>query len=433
MGAADPQPMRARAMQAMTSPSGWVVVTAFALAVAAVAVVTTLQRRADASRAAHIALEQVGREFDALQTIPYEAAYVVDAQEAAAVRARLAAAERRIAARLRGLRRDAPAAGLREVEAPLRASVATLEAIRVVQMLDGTEAEMDALARRAARRHRAVDRALGRTSAEYRGRAERWLALSTGGSIAAIMALVGLFAVFYLRSRAAHAAAQVLADENARLLVQDSQLQVLQRLALAAEFRDDCTGQHTCRVGELSARIGAALGMAETDLALLRRAAPLHDVGKIAIPDRILLKPGRLTPDEFAQMKTHTTLGAEMLARPGFPLLEMAALVARTHHERWDGSGYPAGLAADAIPLVGRIVAVADVFDALTHARPYKGAWPVADALAEIRSQRGRQFDPAVVDAFVAAMPDPEAVEAVEAIAAAETCAERPGASPVAP
>jgi putative nucleotidyltransferase with HDIG domain len=398
--------MRARARQAITSPSGWVVVAAFALALAVVGVVTTLQRRADASRSAQIVLEQVGRDFDALQSVPHDAGFARDGAGAAAVRARLVAGQRRIDARLRRLRRDAPAAALGGVDRPYRAYLATLEEIRVVELIGPTEAERETLARRAGGGHRAIDRAIDRTSAEYRARAERSLALSTGGSVAAIMALVGLFAVFYLRSRAAHSAAEVLAEENARLLVQDSQLQVLQRLALAAEYRDDETGQHTSRVGELCARIGAALGMAETDLALLRRAAPLHDVGKIAIPDRILLKPGRLTPAEFEQMKTHTTLGAEMLERPGFPLLEMAALVARTHHERWDGSGYPAGLAAEAIPLVGRIVAVADVFDALTHARPYKEAWPVADALAEIRAQRGRQFDPAVVDAFLTILPD---------------------------
>jgi putative two-component system response regulator len=197
-----------------------------------------------------------------------------------------------------------------------------------------------------------------------------------------------------------------------------SQLQVVQRLALAAEYRDDDTGQHTSRVAELSERIGAALGMPDSELTLLRQAAPLHDVGKIAIADRILLKPGRLTADEFEQMKTHTTLGAEMLARPGFPLLELASQVALTHHERWDGTGYPAGLAGPEIPLVGRIVAVADVFDALTHARPYKRAWPPAAAVAEIREQRHRQFDPAVVDAFLAVLPELELRGADERAAA---------------
>ena len=189
-----------------------------------------------------------------------------------------------------------------------------------------------------------------------------------------ILALVSLFAVFYLRWR-----------RSARLSLEDSQLEVIQRLALAAEYRDDDTGQHTRRVGQLSTQIGEALGLPDDELLLLRRAAPLHDIGKIAIPDSILLKPGRLTPDEFARMKTHTTRGAAMLAGAGFPLLGMAETIALTHHERWDGTGYPARLAGAAIPLVGRIVAIADVFDALTHARPYKDAWTTDAALAEIR------------------------------------------------
>jgi putative nucleotidyltransferase with HDIG domain len=400
--------MRARAKRFAVTPSGWVVVAAFLLALATAGVVTTLQRRADESRSAQIALEKVGRDFDALQSIPYDVAYAEDAVGEAAVRARMMAAQRRIDARLRRLRRDAPAPALRRVTAPYRANLATLEQIRQVEMLGGSDAESDVLGLAATRQQAAVAREIDRTCAEYGDRARRSLALATGGSAAAILALAALFAIFYLRSRRAHAAAEALADENARLLVQDSQLQVVQRLALAAEYRDDDTGQHTSRVAELSARIGAALGMPDAELALLRQAAPLHDVGKIAIPDRILLKPGRLTAAEFAEMRTHTTVGAEMLARPGFPLLEMAAEVALTHHERWDGTGYPAGRAGPDIPLVGRIVAVADVFDALRHERPYKEAWPLADAVAEIRAQRHRQFDPAVVDAFLAVLPELE-------------------------
>jgi putative two-component system response regulator len=232
------------------------------------------------------------------------------------------------------------------------------------------------------------------------------MGLATTGSGAAILALVSLFAVFYLRARRSHARAQRLAQENAELLVHDSQVQVIQRLALANEYRDDDTGQHTSRVGDLSALVGAALGMPADQLVLLRQAAPLHDVGKIGIPDGILLKPGRLTDEEFEKMQTHTTLGADMLVRPGFPLLEVAAEIALTHHERWDGTGYPAGLAQTAIPLVGRIVAIADVFDALTHARPYKEAWTVDDAVTEIRRQRGLQFDPDVVDAFLSVLEE---------------------------
>jgi HD-GYP domain-containing protein (c-di-GMP phosphodiesterase class II) len=403
---ADVRGMRARAKRLAMTPSAWVVASACLLALATVGVVIALQHRADQSRAAQVSLERVGREFDALQSMPYDVGYAEDAADQAVVQARMAAARDRIETRLRRLRRDAPTAAIRRVAAPYRANVATIEQIYAVELLDGTEAESDALSVTAGRQQAAVTRQINAACAQYRARAQRSLALAMGGSAAAILGLAALFAIFYLRSRRAHAAAEALADENARLLVQDSQLQVVQRLALAAEYRDDDTGQHTSRVAELSARIGAALGMPDSELALLRQAAPMHDVGKIAIPDRILLKPGRLTAEEFEEMRTHTTLGAEMLARPGFPLLEMAAEIALTHHERWDGSGYPAGLAGGDIPLVGRIVAVADVFDALTNERPYKDAWPLADAVAEIRDQSHLQFDPAVVDAFLAVLPE---------------------------
>jgi putative two-component system response regulator len=141
--------------------------------------------------------------------------------------------------------------------------------------------------------------------------------------------------------------------------------------------------------------------VSDLELGLIRLAAPLHDVGKIALPDAILGKPGKLTRAEFEQMKAHTTVGAQMLAGSAFALLETAEHVALTHHERWDGSGYPNGLARDEIPLARRIVAVADVFDALTHVRPYKAAWSSADAIAEITSHAGEHFDPHVVDAFL--------------------------------
>jgi putative two-component system response regulator len=182
--------------------------------------------------------------------------------------------------------------------------------------------------------------------------------------------------------------------------LESAQIEILERLARAAEFRDDDTGQHTERVGLWAAAVAEALGLPDEDIELLRRAAPLHDVGKIGIPDSILLKPGRLTADEFETVKTHTLIGAGILGGSRFPLLQVAAEIALSHHERWDGSGYPRGLAGESIPLVGRIVAIADVFDALIHERPYKAAWPVADALAEIERQSGRQFDPHVVAAF---------------------------------
>ena len=187
--------------------------------------------------------------------------------------------------------------------------------------------------------------------------------------------------------------------------LEEAQFEMLARLAAAAEFRDDDTGQHTRRVGDLSVTIAQHLGLPEAEIELIRLAAPLHDLGKIAIPDAILGKPGKLTGEEFDQMKTHTTIGAEMLAGSPFALVEMAEQIALTHHEKWDGSGYPSGLAGDAIPMAGRIVAVADVFDALTHSRPYKPAWSTADAVAEIQSQSGRHFDPKVLAAFLSVAP----------------------------
>jgi putative two-component system response regulator len=180
----------------------------------------------------------------------------------------------------------------------------------------------------------------------------------------------------------------------------EARLEMLQRLALAAEYRDDATGQHTQRVGRTSALLARALDVEPEEVELIRHAATLHDVGKIGIPDAILLKPARLTPEEFEQIKTHVTVGAMILSGSRSPLLRVAEQVALTHHEWWDGSGYVAGMRGEEIPLAGRIVAVADVFDALTTDRPYKGAMGLDEALDEIASLRGTQFDPDVVDAF---------------------------------
>jgi PAS domain S-box-containing protein len=177
--------------------------------------------------------------------------------------------------------------------------------------------------------------------------------------------------------------------------------ETLALLAVAAEYRDEDTSQHTERVGVIAAEIAVQLGLDAEQVKLLREAAPLHDVGKLAIPDRILLKPGKLTPQEYEVMKTHAALGARLLSGSSSPVLQMAAVIAATHHEWWDGTGYPAGLAGEAIPLVGRVVAVADVFDALTHDRPYKSAWPVKQAIDEIQRAAGSQFDPRVVAAFL--------------------------------
>jgi putative two-component system response regulator len=179
-----------------------------------------------------------------------------------------------------------------------------------------------------------------------------------------------------------------------------AQIEIIERLARAAEFRDDNTGQHTERVGQMAALLARQLGLPDPQVSLIRRAAPLHDVGKIGIPDAVLLKLGKLTLDEFELVKTHTTIGARILSGSRFGVLRLAEEIAFSHHERWDGDGY-VGIKTDQIPLAGRIVAVADVFDALTQKRPYKAAWPIAEAIAEIERQRTRQFDPEIVDAFL--------------------------------
>jgi PAS domain S-box-containing protein len=184
--------------------------------------------------------------------------------------------------------------------------------------------------------------------------------------------------------------------------LKDARAKTLRRLALAAEYRDDDTFEHTERVGTISAEIATRLHLEEDQVETLRLAAPLHDVGKIGIPDHILLKPGKLTCEEYEAMKDHAMLGARLLTGSGSPVLQMATLIAESHHEHWDGNGYPRGCAGETIPLVGRIVAVADVFDALTHDRPYKSAWPTARAIAEIEHEAGSHFDPRVVAAFLA-------------------------------
>ena len=177
--------------------------------------------------------------------------------------------------------------------------------------------------------------------------------------------------------------------------------ETLRLLALASEYRDDATSKHTERVGVTAAAIAKQLGLGEQEVKLLREAAPLHDVGKLAIPDSILLKAGPLASDEYEVMKTHAALGSGLLSGTRSPVLEMGSVIAGSHHERWDGTGYPSGLANETIPLAGRVVAVADVFDALTHDRPYKHAWSAARAIAEIERSSGSQFDPRVVDAFL--------------------------------
>lgn len=179
-----------------------------------------------------------------------------------------------------------------------------------------------------------------------------------------------------------------------------TQFDIIRRLAQAAEFRDGDTGEHILRMSHYAKKLGEALGMNDADCDLLYHASPLHDVGKIGIPDSILLKPAKLTPEEFNVMKTHTTIGAKLLSGSESPVMQMAEVIALTHHERWDGLGYPRGLKGDDIPLVGQICSVCDVFDALTSKRPYKEAWTVEAALAELKLMRDKNFNPKVVDRF---------------------------------
>jgi putative two-component system response regulator len=183
--------------------------------------------------------------------------------------------------------------------------------------------------------------------------------------------------------------------------LQEARSDDLMRLALVSEYRDDDTNRHTERVGRAAELTARALGCDDEFTWTIRHAAPLHDVGKIGIPDKILLKPDALTPEELAVMKTHTTIGGQILCHSSAPVLRMATAIAFTHHERWDGAGYPAAIEQHAIPLVGRIVAVVDAFDAMTHDRPYRRARPIEQALGELQRCSGAQFDPAVVAAFM--------------------------------
>ena len=186
----------------------------------------------------------------------------------------------------------------------------------------------------------------------------------------------------------------------------ETRLQVIQRLGRAAEYKDNETGMHVLRMSHYSRVLALATGMNEEEADLLLNAAPMHDIGKIGIPDRIILKPGKLDADEWEIMKTHCEIGAEIIGDDSCDLLEMAKLVALTHHERWDGTGYPKGLKADEIPRVGRIVAIADVFDALTSKRPYKEAWSIEDATEVIKKDAGTHFDPYLVSLFVNILPE---------------------------
>ena len=198
--------------------------------------------------------------------------------------------------------------------------------------------------------------------------------------------------------------------------LRETQLEVVRRLSHAAESRDHDTGVHITRMSRLCMRLALAAGATPMEAELLLQAAPMHDVGKIAIPDRILLKPGKLEPDEWEIMKSHAAVGAELLAGSRSPVVQLGEQIALTHHERWDGSGYPRGLRGEEIPFSARVVAVCDVFDALISDRPYKQAWSVDRALEELQTERGGHFEPRLVDAFEAVFTD--MVGIVEQVAA---------------
>lgn len=183
--------------------------------------------------------------------------------------------------------------------------------------------------------------------------------------------------------------------------LQNAYYDTISRLVRAAEYKDEGTGNHIVRMSRYSALIAEKFGLSSTEVHNILYAAPMHDVGKIGIPDSILLKPGKLTPEEFEVIRTHTQIGARILSKSKARILKLAQQIAISHHEQWDGSGYPQGLSGERIPLVGRIVAVSDTFDALTSKRPYKDPYPVEVALDVIQKGRARQFDPALVDIFV--------------------------------
>ena len=199
-----------------------------------------------------------------------------------------------------------------------------------------------------------------------------------------------------------------LADEVAKATAEitSRELDTIFRLSKAAEYRDPETGAHVLRMAHYSRLIGAKLGMSDEDLNMLFHAAPMHDVGKVGTPDHILLKPGRLDADEMAIMREHAHIGYEILRDSPSPCLQLAAVIANSHHEKFDGSGYPGGLKGEEIPLVGRIVAVADVFDALNSERPYKEGWPLDKARKYIEDNSGSHFDPACVRAFLSSWLD---------------------------
>lgn len=188
--------------------------------------------------------------------------------------------------------------------------------------------------------------------------------------------------------------------------IQETRLEIIRRLGVAAEYKDKETGEHIFRMSSFCRLIAEAAGMDKDEAELIYNAAPMHDVGKIGIPDRILLKPGKLDPDEWEIMKTHTTIGAQIIGNHPSELLQTARIIALSHHEKWDGSGYPYAQKGNEIHSYGRIAAISDVFDALTSKRPYKEAWSFDEAIEQIKSEKGKHFDPVYVEAFFKVLPE---------------------------
>lgn len=186
----------------------------------------------------------------------------------------------------------------------------------------------------------------------------------------------------------------------------ETRLEIIRRLGRAAEYRDNMTGMHVLRISHYSRHMALALKWPEDQVDLIFNASPMHDIGKIGIPDSILLKPDKLNPEEWQVMRRHPQMGAAIIGDHPSALLSMAREIALSHHEKWDGGGYPSGLSGNQIPITSRIVAVADVFDALTTVRPYKPAWPENEAVVYIREQSGKHFDPAVVNVFLEVLPE---------------------------
>lgn len=222
----------------------------------------------------------------------------------------------------------------------------------------------------------------------------------TGLELGAVDYITKPFNPHIVRARVRTHLSLVRADE-----LLETRLEVVQCLGRAAEFKDNETGRHVVRMSHYSQIVARALGYGEQTAQDLLHAAPMHDIGKIGIPDAVLLKPGKLTAEEWKIMRQHTVIGARILGDHPSGLLQLAASIALNHHEKWDGSGYPNGLAGEDIPHTARVVAVADVFDALTSVRPYKRAWSVSDAVELLREESGRHFDPEIVTAFLDCLP----------------------------